>query len=178
MPDKHLAMCALESLHVARRRRAIADLLLTGQALTTREIARHLAEPRKLPDGTVEPGIVNPRTDQPYGHVTIARDIQWLKEEWRRDSIRELHEHKAELLARLKHLYRHAIRENDLREARHILSSITDLLNLDDPGLTVHAQLERLLDEALGRLEVQFGHNPSLLDLIMATLAGTKDEPT
>lgn len=61
---------------IALRRERVSQLVI--RQLTVREIAEALARGDK--DGNNR--IVNPKTGEPYSHVTILSDIEALKEEW------------------------------------------------------------------------------------------------
>lgn len=165
---------------VAHRRRALVDLIETGQAhrMSVRELAQLL--------GTA--GVVNPTTRKAYSHNTIAKDLQWLEQAWRAESVREITEHKSEHLQLLRGLYRRAMSPPrppsepgeprapapppDVEAARRILKDIAELLGLNAPQVLVFEQVERAMADALTRLESAFSGDEATLERVYQALLG------
>ena len=150
------------SLEVAKRRRAIADLSASGA------LKRHSL--REIATALEQRGIVNPRTSKAWSHNTVRDDIEWLEAQWRTAAVREVSEHKAEILARYEHLYRLAISDDNPAEARHVLKGMRELLGTDAPQVIMFEQVEAKMIQALNTLDEEFADEPVVMARILGAL--------
>jgi len=106
-----------------KRRERVARFRLQG--MTVREIAIALASDN--------PAIVDPETKKPYSHVTIAADLEYLKEEWTANAARSTDEFIAEDLAELQELKKWAWKTNKGELVLRCQERRAKLLGLDKP---------------------------------------------
>lgn len=105
------------------RRRRVAALKLRG--LTAREIQAGLADPAK--------GLMNPKTGKAYGLGTIGRDLVILQKRWRKESAKDIAEHKARELAELGEHRKSAWAQRELGEVRLGIALEMRLLGTQEP---------------------------------------------
>jgi len=145
------------------RRRAVAAM--RRRRLTVREIILALAQA----------GHVNPRTGKPWSLGVISNDIQHLQAEARAEAIKDVSEHKAEILADYEELLRIAWREKDHAEVRRILKDVRELLGTDAPQVIVFEQVQERMLEAVDAIEREFADDPALAERALRALMGGSD---
>lgn len=107
---------------ISLRRERVAQLVI--RQLTVREIAEALARGDK--DGNNR--IVNPKTGEPYSHVTIISDIEALKAEWSEKRSVNMDEHAARQLAEMSEVKRAGWAAKEPELVRRTLRDEMDLL--------------------------------------------------
>lgn len=147
-------------LIVEDRRREVAAL--RRRRLTIRQIVKALADA----------GRVNPKTGTPWALGTIKKDLDALQAQYRAAAMRDVTEHKSEILADYDELMRIAWQERNHTELRHLLAAVRELLGTDAPQVLVIEQVTRIMDEALDRLEAEFRDDPTALARAHAALVG------
>lgn len=106
---------------VEARRARVAELRL--RRFSTRAIAAQLADEQ----------ILNPETEEPWSHVTVAEDLKALTAQWRRDALGDTAPIKAELWAELREVRRQAWEAKDWPTVLRALKQEAELLGLDAP---------------------------------------------
>lgn len=117
-------------------------------------------------------GRVNPRTGRPWNVATIKADLDYLQEAARAEALREISEHKAEILADYHELMRLAWAERRYEDVRRILKDVRDLLGTDAPQVVLYEQVAQHMHDAISRLEAAFRDDPTALDRALAALMG------
>lgn len=112
---------------IALRRERVSQLVI--RQLTVREIAEALARGDK--DGNNR--IVNPKTGEPYSHVTIISDIEALKKEWHESRNVNTDEHINRQFAELSEVKRAGWAGKDPELVRKTLRDEMDLLGTKKP---------------------------------------------
>lgn len=152
-----------DSLVAEDRRREVA--VLRRRRLTLKQIAAALAKT----------GRVNPRTGKPWSHVTIKNDVDYLTEVARAEAVRDVSEHKAEILADYHELLRLAWLEKRYEDVRKVLKDVRDLLGTDAPQVIIFEQVQERMTEALAALETEFADDPTTLSRAVNALMGASD---
>jgi hypothetical protein len=116
-------------------------------------------------------GFFNPVSGRAWSRDVVRRDVRWLEAEYRRDSVRDLSDHKAEFLGRYRELFRKAVRADNLPEARLLLGDMRKLLGADAPEVFVFEQLESRMLEALEGLREEFGGEKEVWSRILGVLS-------
>lgn len=161
-----MALNTSEALIVEDRRREVAAL--RRRRLTIRQIVAALERA----------GRINPRTNKPWGLATIKGDIDALQEQARSEALREVSEHKAEILADYQELMRLAWTEKRYEDVRKILKDVRDMLGTDAPQVVIFEQVAERMTEALEALEREFRDDPSTLERAhRALMGGTDPDP-
>ena len=152
------------------RRELVAKLRLRG--LSMREIAAAVAQS----------GVINNQTGEPFTHVTIKNDLDYLLSEWRDNAAGDTSNHRARQLAEIQQIKREAATNHDLRIWLAGLKQEADLLGTAAPQRReiTGADGENLFDSdarrALGELGLmldEMGQNPSatMIDAVNALKA-------
>ena len=76
----------------------------------------------------------NPQTQEPYTYSTVARDVQEIRAEWRKEYARVFDWHVARMLAEIRELRRQAWLNEDLYLVLKCCDRECKLLGLDKPG--------------------------------------------
>ena len=147
------------------RRREVA--LLRRRRLTMRQIVRALETS----------GRVNPATGKAWDVATIKRDLDAIRAENKAEAIKEVSEHKTEILADYHELVRLAWQEKRYEDVRKVLKDMRELLGTDAPQVIIYEQMTQRMEEALNRLEVMFRNEPDTLERAYAALMGVADNP-
>lgn len=140
------------------RRREVATL--RRRRLTIRQIVAAL-------DAA---GRRNPRSGRPWGVATIKRDLDVLTAAAHAEALRDVTEHKAEILADYHELMRLAWAERRYEEVRRILREIRELLGTDAPQVIVFEQVAQRMTAALEALEREFADDPAALERALGAL--------
>jgi hypothetical protein len=140
------------------RRREVAAL--RRRRLTMRQIVAALEKA----------GRINPITNEPWSLATIKRDLDTLTAAARSEALKDVSEHKAEILADYDELMRLAWQEKRYEDIRKVLKDVRDLLGTDAPQVIVFEQVARRMDEAITALEREFADDPVLLDRALGAL--------
>lgn len=148
------------------RRREVA--ILRRRRLTVRQIVKALAEA----------GRVNPRTGKPWSVGIVQSDLQRLQDQARADALREVTEHKADMLADYRELLRLAWTKADHVEVRKLLADMRRLLGTDAPQVIVYEQVSQRMLAAVESLEREFAHDPATLDRALGALMGADHQGT
>lgn len=163
-------------LETERRRRLVARLLARRAELLagTRGIALLLADPNQPPElRSVAPD------GSPWSHVTISRDINIIREEWKQESLRSLSEKRSEQLASIDEMLRTALSKPGAAwaaEARQLMALQAKMLGTDTDMARAYDYITAQMNLALNRLEAEFGGEPELLNRIMTALVGGEHE--
>lgn len=117
---------------IERRREIVSQLRL--RQLSVREIAIQLATM----------GMVNPKTGEPYTHMTIVNDLEALKIAWRESANAATSEHQARQVAEIAEIKRSAWGTKDPELVLKALGQETKLLGtLRQPdGVTININIE------------------------------------
>lgn len=145
------------------RRREVAAL--RRRRLTMRQIAQALEDA----------GRVNPRTGRPWSLAIIGRDVQHITDQARAEAVRDISEHKAEILADYHELLRIAWSEREYDRVQRILGDLRSLLGTDAPQVIIFEQVTERMTAALDALEAEFRDEPALLERAWRALMGAAD---
>lgn len=154
------------ALIVEDRRREVAAL--RRRRLTMRQIEKALAEA----------GRTNPWTNKPWSLYVIKTDIDAITAEAKAQAIRDITEHRAEILADYHELLRLAWAERRYEDARKVLKDMREMLGTDAPQVIVFEQVQAQMENALIALETEFMHEPATLERAYAALMGAGDRGT
>lgn len=157
-PDKTLA--------VEDRRRQVA--ILRKHRLTLRQIVASLA---RL-------GFTNPQTGKPWSLKVVNDDVNFLTEQARAEAVRNIAEHKAEILGDYQELLRLAWVEQRYEDARLLLGDIRKLLGVDSPTVIIFQEVQARMLEGIQRLELAFADQPEVLERAIQALVGELDIAT
>jgi len=128
------------------RQELVAHYRLRGASI--REITAQLAK--------AHPTIVNPRNGLPYSQHRIFKDLQEIKEEWKRRACESMDAHIARILAELAEVKREAWSRKDITRVIKAISQECRVLGIDSSNLKVSGDPANPLTS---RLEVVFvGH--------------------
>ena len=119
-----------EQAVIERRRVLVASLRLRGLSLRRISDAMAQANPET---GRPYPAALNPHTGLAWSHKTVHEDVQELEKRWREESLAEITEHKAIILASLRDVYEEARRLKDLNAALRALKQWAELVGADEP---------------------------------------------
>lgn len=145
------------------RRRAVAAL--RRRRLTMRQIVEALARN----------GQVNPRTKKPWSLAQINKDIAFLQDAARAEAVKDVSEHKAEILADYHELLRLAWAEKRYDDVRRVLKDMRELLGTDAPQVIVFEQVQERMLEAVDAIEREFADDPALAERALRALMGGSD---
>lgn len=106
---------------IEQRKTLVAEFHLKG--FSTREISKSLAEI----------SFINPDTDEPFSHETIAEDIRDLKTVWAKHNIDDLPALRAAHVAELQLVKKYAWLNNDMKTLLNALSQEAKVQGLDAP---------------------------------------------
>lgn len=120
---------------------------------------------------------MNPKTKRPWGLATIQADLDHLTEQARTAALRDISEHKAEVLDDYQELLRLAWVEKRYEDARRVLKDMRELLGTDAPKVIIFEQMQQRMMEAVENLEREFGDEPAVLDRALMALMGA-DNPS
>lgn len=149
-----------ESLVTEERRAVVASL--RRQRLSMRRIVARLEEE----------GHLNPTTGSPWSIATIHRDIEMLQDAARAEAMKDITEHKAEILAEYQELISLAWSEKRYDDVRLNLKEVRALLGTDSPQVIVFEQVHARMVEALTALEAEFADEPAVLERAVNALVG------
>lgn len=161
-----MALNTSDNLILEDRRREVAAL--RRRRLTLRQIVAALERA----------GRVNPRTKKPWSLATIKGDLDALHDQARAEALRDISEHKAEILADYDELMRLAWAEKRYEDVRKLLRDVRELLGTDAPQVIVFEQVAERMNEALLALEREFRDDPVALDRALRALMGGVDTVT
>lgn len=131
---------------------------------------------RQIVDALAKSGNVNPRTKKPWSLGVIKKDIDALKEAARAEAIKDVSEHKAEILADYDELLRLAWREKRYEDVRKLLKDVRELLGTDAPQVIVFEQVQQVMTDAVEALEREFSDDPALLTRALDALMGADNQ--
>lgn len=154
------------ALIIEDRRRNVAAL--RRRRLTMRQIVKALADA----------GHTNPYTGKPWGLTVIKSDIDHIIQEAKAEAIRDISEHRAEILADYHELLRLAWADRRYEDARKVLRDIREMLGTDAPQVIVFEQMQQQMEHALTALEMEFMHEPATLERALTALMGAGDPGT
>lgn len=149
-----------KNLIVYERRRRVAHL--RRQRYSMRQIAEKLHEE----------GITHPFTGKPYSLRTVFGDIHWLQDTARDEAIKDISEHRTEILADYQELLSCAWRDHRYEDVRKVLKDIRELLGTDAPQVIVFEQIAQRMHEAVNALEQEFESEPGILNRAIDALMG------
>lgn len=147
------------------RRRQVAALRL--RRLTVRQIV----------DALARAGQVNPRTGKPWSVGVVQNDITYMQDAARAAALRDVSEHKADMLAQYDELLRLAWAEKRYEHVRKILADLRRLLGTDAPQVIVYEQLQERMTAAVDALEREFADDTATRERALRALLGA-DHPT
>lgn len=122
------------------RRERVAQLHLRG--LTQREIVAALEQQ----------GMMNPETGKPYNVMTVNRDLQALKKQWRANAAQDIALHKALQAAEITEVIRAAWAAKELTTVMKALERQAKLLGLDVPTRIDFRDLDAKIEQEIGRI--------------------------
>jgi len=149
-----------DALVIEQRRAEIAHL--RRRRLTVRQIAQALEDSHFL----------NPRTAKPWGVATVQRDLDHLHAAARAESLRDISDHRAEILSDYHALLDRHWAVGNYDEVRRVLKDVRDMLGTDAPQVIVYEQMEARMSAALDALEQEFADDPATRERALRALLG------
>ena len=146
---------------IERRRRAVGKQMLMMAAPTSRQIAAELAKEGEL----------NPQSEQPWDHSTVARDMEHIRGEWRQEVLKPLVYHRNRMAHSYALLLETAWRGKNLSEIRQTLRDYIEFLQLNGATIVVAQHLEAELQDIFDKLEIEFLDTPEIMDRVYRALA-------
>lgn len=165
-PNKKPNWNTSKALIIEDRRREVAAL--RRRRLTMRQIQKALQEA----------GRVNPHTGTPWSLGVIKKDVDAIIAEAKAAAVRDITEHRAEILADYHELLRLAWAERRYEDARKVLKDMREMLGTDAPQVIVFEQMQEQMESALTALELEFMNEPATLERAYAALMGSGDRGT
>lgn len=149
-----------KKLIIEERRREVAALRRRGMTFRQIHKAMEIA------------GRQNEDNGQPWSLKTIFDDVTALQAAARAEAVKDISEHKAEVLAHYQELINLAWREKRYDDVRLVLKDVRALLGTDSPQVIVFEQVQARMVEALSSLEREFADDPATLDRALSALVG------
>jgi hypothetical protein len=152
---------------VTYRRLQVSRLRVRG--FTQMEIA--LALP------TLDPPILNPKTGKPYTPAVIAQDLSFLTDQWKRESLVNIADHKGRIFQEIQEVKRIGWRDENLGVVLEAISQERQLLGVDEAlAVFIDLQASESLEDKLERLASRLSAPP--LQLPDGSAAPSEGEPT
>lgn len=104
--------------------------------------------------------------------------MNFLTEQARAEAVRNIAEHKAEILGDYQELLRLAWVEQRYEDARLLLGDIRKLLGVDSPTVIIFQEVQARMLEGIQRLELAFADQPEVLERAIQALVGELDIAT
>lgn len=131
----------------------------------------------RIVEAMADDGFINPRTGKPWTRQAIYADAQFLREQARDAAMRDISEHRAELLDHLSELLHLAWKEQRYDDARKVIKDMREMLGTDAPQVIVFEQMQQRMTEAVASLERAFADDPATLQRALDALMGV-DHPS
>ena len=129
------------------RREQVARLRLRGMSM------------EEISLGLKELGIYNKKTGAPYSKVTVKSDLDYMKDEWRKNALVDTTEHRTRQFAEIQEIKRHAWNNKDGSLALNALDKEMKLLGTLQTNININVNIE-LVQRVTIAIE-QAGLNPS-----------------
>lgn len=151
------------------------ELIMEDRRREVSALRRQRLSLRKIVDVLARNGRANPLSGKPWGLTTIKKDVDALTAAARAESMRDISEHKSEVLADYHELMRLGWIEKRYDDVRLLLKDVRALLGTDSPQVIVFEQVQARMVEALTALEGEFANDPTTLERAIGALMGGPD---